>query len=96
MDKRKNNGGHSTKGVAGRKPKADEEKANYIFLQAINKLYDLDNDDEAKTAFASDLLSFERGKMFVAEHLFGKPKDKVETTLNVNDFNIKDIVKFKD
>lgn len=24
MDKRKNNGGHSTKGKAGRKPKADE------------------------------------------------------------------------
>ena len=26
MDGRKNNGGHSTKGVAGRKPKADELK----------------------------------------------------------------------
>lgn len=25
MDGRKNNGGHSTKGVAGRKPKADEQ-----------------------------------------------------------------------
>jgi len=26
MDRRKNNGGHSTKGFAGRKPKADELK----------------------------------------------------------------------
>ena len=26
MDKRKNNGGHSTKGFAGRPKKADEEK----------------------------------------------------------------------
>ena len=25
MDKRKNNGGHSTKGFAGRKPKEDEQ-----------------------------------------------------------------------
>jgi hypothetical protein len=80
----------------GRKPKADEEKANYIFTQTIKKIYGGTDDDEARMAFAADLLSFERGKMFVAEHLFGKPKDKVETTLNVNDFNIKDIVKFKD
>lgn len=81
---------------SGRKPRADEEKANHIFLQTIRKIYELDNDDEARMAFATDLLSFERGKMFIAEHLFGKPKDKVETTLNVNDFNIKDIVKFND
>jgi hypothetical protein len=94
MDKRKNNGGHSTKGVAGRKPKADEEKANYIFLQAINKLYDLDNDDEAKTAFAFDLLSFERGKMFVAEHLFGKPKETVHNQHELIDFDIKNYLKF--
>ena len=80
----------------GRKPKADEEKANYIFTQTIKKIYGGTDDDEARMAFAADLLSFERGKMFVAENLFGKPKDKVETTLNVNDFNIKDIVKFKD
>lgn len=80
----------------GRKPKADEEKANYIFTQTIKKIYGGSDDDEARMAFAADLLSFERGKMFIAEHLFGKPKDKVETTLNVNDFNIKDIVKFND
>jgi len=35
-------------------------------------------------------------QIFVAEHIFGKPKETVETTLNVNDFNIKDIIKFKD
>ena len=30
------------------------------------------------------------------EYGCGKPKETVETTLNVNDFNIKDIIKFKD
>jgi hypothetical protein len=28
-----------------------------------------------------DLLSFERGKMFIAEHLLGKPKETIE---NIN------------
>jgi hypothetical protein len=37
-----------------------------------------------------------RGQLFIAEHLFGKPKETVEQTLNINEFNIKDIVKFKD
>jgi septation ring formation regulator EzrA len=80
----------------GRPTKADEEKSNEIFLKAIKEVYSTDNDTEAKVAFTKDLLESQRGQIFVAEHLFGKPKDKVEATLNVNDFNIKDIVKFKD
>jgi hypothetical protein len=37
-----------------------------------------------------------RGQLFIAEHIFGKPKETVEQTLSFNDFNIKDIVSFKD
>jgi len=33
----------------------------------------------------------QRGQLFIAEHIFGKPKETIETTHNLNDFNIKDI-----
>ena len=90
-DKRRNNGGHKT---AGRKPKVEEQKVNNIFLQALKELYNKDTDDDAKIVFVKDtLLSSQRGQLFVAEHIFGKPKDIIEATHNVNDFNIKDIFK---
>jgi hypothetical protein len=90
-DKRKNNGGHKT---AGRKPKVEEQKVNNIFLQALKELYNKDTDEDAKIVFVKDtLLSSQRGQLFVAEHIFGKPKDIIEATHNVNDFNIKDIFK---
>ena len=89
-DKRKNNGGHTT---AGRKTKAEESKVNTLFVQALKVLYKQDTDDANKIAFVVDLLDSQRGQIFVAEHIFGKPKETVETTLNVNDFNIKDYFK---
>ena len=90
-DKRKNNGGHKTNG--GRPTKAEELKANAIFINALKVLYKQDLDDDNKIAFVVDLLDSQRGQIFVAEHIFGKPKETVETTLNVNDFNIKDYFK---
>lgn len=79
---------------AGRKPVADEKKVNNIFIQALKELYNKDTDDDAKIIFVKDtLLSSQRGQLFVAEHIFGKPKDIIEATHNVNDFNIKDIFK---
>ena len=36
----------------------------------------------------------QRGQIFIAEHLFGKPKDIVENTHTLNEFNIKDMFKF--
>jgi len=93
-DKRKYNGGNKN---AGRKPKADEEKANVIMLNALKELYNTETDEDAKIKFVKDtLLSSQRGQLFVAEHIFGKPKETIETTHNINDFNIKDLVKFKD
>jgi len=79
---------------AGRPSKVDEKKANAIMLTALSELHKTSSDDKTKIAFAKDLLEFERGKMFIAEHVFGKPKDVVENTHNVNNFDIKDIFKF--
>lgn len=81
----------------GRPPKADEEKVNNLFATALKELYKTETDDEAKVFFIKDkLLESQRGQIFVAEHIFGKPKEIVEATHNINDFNIKDIFKIGD
>lgn len=93
-DGRKNNGGSKN---AGRKSKADEEKVNTIFLNALKTLYEADTDDQAKESFVREtLLESQRGQLFVAEHLFGKPKETVDQNVNINNFELKDIIKFKE
>ena len=91
MEEKKQNGGKRE--GAGRPTKADELKVNELFNKALKVLYKQDIDEDNKIAFVVDLLDSQRGQIFVAEHLFGKAKDTVETTLNVNDFNIKDYFK---
>ena len=90
-DKRINNGGHKT---AGRKPKVEEEKVNKIFIKALGELYNKETEEETKIAFVKNtLMESQRGQLFIAEHIFGKPKETIEATHNINDFNIKDIFK---
>ena len=78
MDGRKNNGGHSTKGFAGRKPKSEE-------IKLIEKLSPLD--DLAMDAMRKGL---EKGNFQFVQLYFhychGKPKDTVDlnTTESVN------------
>lgn len=92
MEKKTNKGG--ARAGAGRKPVADEKKVNNIFIQALKELYNKDTEDETKIAFVKNtLMESQRGQLFVAEHIFGKPKETIETTHNINDFNIKDIFK---
>ena len=78
---------NSTKGGAregaGRKSKADEEKSNQIFLNMIKSVKNVNTDDEARLELAKELFSFERGQMFIAEHVFGKPKETIEN-INLN------------
>lgn len=77
---------------AGRKPKADEQKVNTLFVNALKELYSEDNEESAKVRFIKDtLMDSQRGQLFIAEHLFGKPKDVSEVDLNVNEFSIKDL-----
>jgi len=81
---------------AGRKSKVDEEKVNNIFINALKSLYDVENDNEAKEKFVKEtLLSSQRGQIFIAEHLFGKPKETVDQNVNINSFELKDIIRFK-
>lgn len=65
---------------AGRKPKADEEKVNYIFLTALKELHSKDKEDAAKIEFVKDLYKSQRGQIFIAEHLFGKAKEVKHNT----------------
>jgi hypothetical protein len=80
---------------AGRKPKADEQKTNTIFLEAIKRVKNVETDDEARIEMAKDLLTFERGQIFISEHLFGKPKETIDNNVTLTDLNIKEIVNFK-
>jgi len=66
---------------AGAKRKADIEKANEVFLSMIKMVHSVETDEEAKQELAKTLYSFERGQMFIAEHIFGKPKETIE---NIN------------
>ena len=79
----------------GRKSKADEEKVNVLFVNALKTFYKVDEEFEAKEKLVHTLLESQRGQIFISEHLFGKPKETVEQTLTLNDFNIKDIVRIK-
>jgi hypothetical protein len=65
---------------AGRKSKADEEKANELMLTALKQIYKKDSDDDAKVSFIISLVETPRGQIFIAEHLFGKPKESKDIT----------------
>jgi hypothetical protein len=66
---------------AGAKRKADIEKTDLIFLKMIKEVKNVETDEDAKLELAKELFSFERGCMFIAEHVFGKPKETIE---NIN------------
>lgn len=72
MDGRRNNGGHSTKGKAGRKPKADEQK----LIERLSPLSDVAY--KALTNALKDEQSWAVKLWF--EYMYGKPKEKVEVT----------------
>lgn len=79
----------------GRKPKADEEKANTIFINALKQVYSKENDDEAKIEFVKTaLLTTQRGQIFVAEHVFGKAKETVDNHHTLKNFSLKDVLSF--
>src|SRR6478736_1733815 len=76
---------------AGAKRKADIEKTDLIFLKMIKEVKKVDTDDDAKQALAKELFTFERGQMFIAEHVFGKPKEKIDVTSGdspIQNFNL--------
>ena len=92
MDNRKNNGGHSTKGKAGRKPKDEENRIRDLMkpysLDAVKCLANIIKNEDARD---SDRISASK---LVIEYTYGKPKETVETTHNVNTFDIKEVLGF--
>lgn len=81
----------------GRPAKADEEKANTLFIKALSQIYEKETEDEAKIEFIKNaLLPSQRGQIFIAEHIFGKPKETVDQNVNINSFELKDVIKFKE
>ena len=94
MEEEKKRGG--ARPNAGRKPVAEEQKVNTLFIEALKEMYNKDTDDEAKKTFVKDtLMESQRGQLFIAEHIFGKPKETVDQNVNINNFDLKDIIKFK-
>ena len=74
---------------AGRKSVADEQKSNAIFLDAIKQLKSVDTDDDARIELAKELMTFDRGKIFISEHIFGKPKETIDNNISLNEFDIR-------
>lgn len=90
MDNRKNNGGHSTKGFAGRPKKADE-------LKLIEKLDTLiDNDEVIKTLGKQILKGDSRAMHLYFGYRYGKPKESVDISSSDGfNVNFRDLIKFK-
>lgn len=91
MDKRKNNGGHSTAGKAGRPSVKDELRGVDLASPHVEQSFAvlasimINSDENSRDRIAAAKLLIEYG--------CGKPKETIEQTHNINDFNIKDIFK---
>jgi hypothetical protein len=89
MDKRKENGGHSTKAKG-----IDKRKNRYLELlneastdeEVVKVIQTLKN----KAIKEQDIQAI---KLFL-EYYLGKPKETIETTHNINNFDIKELFKF--
>jgi len=73
MDGRINNGGHSTKGFAGRKPKEDEDRIRTLSINALETIF---GSEEKAFEHIAELSkeSFPHLKLLM-EYAYGKPKD---------------------
>jgi hypothetical protein len=79
---------------AGRKPVAHEQRVNEIFIQAIKDVKGVETDDQAKIELAKTLLESQRGQIFIAEHLYGKPKETIDQNVTIDNFSLKDVISF--
>lgn len=88
MDKRKNNGGHSTKGKAGRKPKAEE-------IKLIERLDNIIDKDEAVQTLHKLLKdgNFNALKLYL-EYRWGKPKESLDVTSKGESLSFNELVNF--
>ena len=92
MEEKKNKGGARV--GAGRKSLVDEENVNFVLLSTLKEIHKTENDLDAKKGFVKDLLESQRGQLFVAEHIFGKPKETIDQNVSIKEFDLKDVIKF--
>lgn len=91
MDGRKNNGGNSTKsnGIDKRKNKylhlLEEASTEEDIIKVIKNLKSIAMKETDVSAI----------RLFL-EYYLGKPKETIEQTHNINDFNIKELFKVND
>lgn len=92
MDNRRNNGGHSTKGKAGRKPKDEENRIRDLMspysLDAIQCLANIVISEKARD---SDKISAAK---LIIEYTYGKPKETIDNNITVSDTNLKELLSF--
>ena len=74
MDGRKNNGGHSTKGYAGRKPKSEEIK----LVERLSPLEDAPLDALKKGVESGEL----KWIQLYLNYYLGKPRETKDITIN--------------
>lgn len=87
---RESNGGHSTKAKG-----VDKRKNQYrTALQEAATPQDLIDVIKMLVGEAVQNKNMKAAQLLLAYYL-GNPKETIETTHNITDFNIKDIVKFK-
>ena len=92
MDNRKNNGGHSTAGRAGRKPKDEENRIRDLMrLYSVDAIQCLANIVVSDTSKDADKISASK---IIIEYSYGKPKEHVEQDININTTTLKDLISF--
>lgn len=90
MDKRKQNGGHSTKS-SGTDKRKNEYKELLDLAATPEEVVEVIKVLKTKAIEKQDVNAI---KLFL-EYYLGKPKETIEQTLNFNDFSIKDLVNIK-
>lgn len=93
VDGRSNNGGHSTKGKAGRPPKVTEKKLRTLAVDAIRKEFGSEDKMWKEVAKKAKDGSFPHLQKLL-EYTYGKPKEMKEVTLK-QELNIP-IISFMD
>lgn len=77
---------------AGRKPKDEENRIRDLMkphsIDAINCLAKIITNKDSRD---TDKISASK---LIIEYTYGKPKETIENTHNINDFNIKELFKF--
>jgi len=91
------NGHGGARPNSGPKTKAENEKANFYIFQMVKEFHGVETDEQAKIEILKTLYGFERGQMFIAQHIFGNPKETIENiNIDAGKLTIEEIKKIND